>query len=211
MVLNIRFCSYGPARSVSRVTKGHNSSGCPPLAIAAKFAPMAHDASDPPDTSDTKIGPMCPISPVSGSPAPHASQIPQSAFANPQSRVTPDLVKRVSERLASCIPMRLALAGEGVTVPEYKQHLLNHPELQAILDIEKRKFLENAINMLLEGENRGVHIRWLLERFYPHALAPDPADAENEMDKPRTVAGVPEIFIKLFQEHARRLGDDLQN
>ncbi|HEV2327959.1 MAG TPA: hypothetical protein VGY56_04115 [Verrucomicrobiae bacterium] len=117
-----------------------------------------------------------------------------------------NLVKRVSERLATGIPLRLALAGEGVTVPEYKEHLLNHPELQAILDIEKRKFLENAINMLLECENRGVHIRWILERFYPHALAPDPGCVEDEDDKPKTVAGVPEKFIALFREEARRLG-----
>jgi hypothetical protein len=71
--------------------------------------------------------------------------------------ITPDLVKRVSERIASGIPIRLALAGEGVTVSEYKDHLFNHPEPQAIQDVEMRKFLENAINMLLECENRGVH------------------------------------------------------
>ncbi|HEX3626115.1 MAG TPA: hypothetical protein VH280_11890 [Verrucomicrobiae bacterium] len=53
---------------------------------------------------------------------------------------TRDLVKPVSGRLASRIPLRLAPADEGVTVPD--------PELQAILDLEKRKFLENAINML---------------------------------------------------------------
>ena len=65
-----------------------------------------------------------------------------------RAEITPDLVKRVSERIASGIPIRLALAGEGVTVLEYKDHLFNHPELQAIQDVEKRKFLENAINML---------------------------------------------------------------
>lgn len=80
----------------------------------------------------------------------------------------------------------------------------------AILEIEKRKFLENAINMLLECENRGVHIRWILERFYPHALAPDPGCVEEEDEKPKTVASVPEKFIELFRESARHLFD-LQN
>ena len=122
--------------------------------------------------------------------------------------ITPDLVRKVSERLASGIPLRLALAGEGVTVVDYKEHLFKHPELQAILDIEKRKFLENAINMLLECENRGVHIRWLLERFYPHALKPEPGEGEaDENEKPKTVAGVPEKFILLFREQAKRLGE----
>ena len=133
-----------------------------------------------------------------------ASTMPVPASA--RAEITPDLIKRVSERIASGIPIRLALVGEGVTVPEYKEHLFKHPELQAIQDVERRKFLENAINMLLECENRGVHIRWLLERFYPHALQPESGEgAEDDLEKPKTVAGVLEKFIELFREHARRL------
>ncbi|HTV42315.1 MAG TPA: hypothetical protein VMF08_17225 [Candidatus Sulfotelmatobacter sp.] len=43
--------------------------------------------------------------------------------SGPESKVTVELVKRVSERVARGIPIRLALSGEPVTQTAYKKQL----------------------------------------------------------------------------------------
>ena len=117
-------------------------------------------------------------------------------------KITAALVDRVSERLALGMPLRLALAGEPVTRAEYKEHLLRHPELQVLQDLAKRKFLENAFSVMLEGENAAASYRWLIELAYPEVG--NPSDDDSAKKKP-TILGLPEDLIDQIRQNAKRL------
>jgi hypothetical protein len=125
----------------------------------------------------------------------------------PESRVTAQLVKRVSKCVARGIPVRLALAGQGVTQYAYERHLRRHPELAAIHEAAKVTFLNKTFDMILSRP--GPLVRWLLERRHSDLFAPpaelastaQPAPAAPEPQKPKqTIAGVPEDEL----EQARR-------
>lgn len=96
-----------------------------------------------------------------------------------EASVTVALVERVSDRLATGVPLSLALAGEPVSCAEYEEHLRQHPELAGQLGVAKRKFLQNAIKVLLDSKNASANVRWLLEWLYPDAF-----------DRPREGEGV---------------------
>ncbi len=113
------------------------------------------------------------------------------------------LVDRVAECLAMGIPLNIALAGEGVTRAEYKEQLARDPELQSRQDVAKKNFLKNSINMLLEGENRGANIRWLLELVYPDTFANPDGNAESPKTKP-TILGLSEEEVRLLRENASK-------
>jgi hypothetical protein len=112
----------------------------------------------------------------------------------PDSKITPTLVNRVSERLA--------LAGEGVTRAEYKEHLHQHPELEELQEVAKQKFLENAFDVLLDGENAAANYRWLIELIYKGVIGSQ--DDESGKTKP-TILGLPEEVVEQMRQNAQKL------
>ena len=120
----------------------------------------------------------------------------------PESEIDIALVDRVSERLAMGMPLRIALAGEPVTRAEYKNHLLQHPELAAREDIAKQNLLQNAFDVMLAGENAAANFRWLLERVYPDVVG----GPDDESAKPKqTILGLPEEVLEQIREKAKHL------
>lgn len=130
-----------------------------------------------------------------------------STNPEPKSTATVALVKRISERLAKGIPLKLALAGEPVTQEKYEKLLRRSREIAALQDIAKREFLEDALDTLLNGKNAGANIRWWLEIFHPEIFAkPKPESREDEPKKARqTIRGVPEEELERDREYARQL------
>ena len=120
----------------------------------------------------------------------------------PDSKITPTLVNRVSERLALGMPLRLALAGEGVTRAEYKEHLHQHPELEELQEVAKQKFLENAFDVLLDGENAAANYRWLIELIYKGVIGSQ--EDESGKTKP-TILGLPEEVVEQMRQNAQKL------
>ena len=120
-----------------------------------------------------------------------------------ESKIDTALIERVSERLALGIPLRLALATEPVTRAEYKDHLLRHPELQKIQDVQKLKLLENAYHVMFDGENAAASYRWLIEHVYPEVC--NPSDDDESPKKKPTIAGLPEELIEQIREKAKHL------
>ena len=129
------------------------------------------------------------------------------------SNVTVALVERVFDRLATGVPLGLALAGEGVSCAEFGEYLRRHPELADQLGVAKRKFLQNAIKILLDSKNASANIRWLLERFYPEAF-----DRQSEGVTVNVTAstsaltstmtggsGMSEEYLRALEEGGRRL------
>jgi len=121
---------------------------------------------------------------------------------NLESLITPALVDRVSQRLAMGMPLKIALAGEGVKRAEYKEHLRQHPELEELQDIAKRKFLENAFNVMLDGENAAANFRWLIELVYPNVLGSE-NDESAKPNQKQTIVGLPEETLERMREYAR--------
>ncbi len=129
------------------------------------------------------------------------------------SNVTVALVERVSDRLATGVPLVLALAGEPVSCAEFEEHLRENPGLADQLGIAKRKFLQNAIKVLLDSKNASANIRWLLERFYPEVF-----DGQREGVTVNVTAstltstsavtggsGMSEEYLRALEEGGRRL------
>ena len=121
---------------------------------------------------------------------------------DPEPIITPALVNRVSERLAMGIPLRIALAGEPVTRAEYKDYLMEHPELAVLQDVAKRKFLENAFNVLLEGENAPANFRWLIELVYQGIVG---CDEDNPAKPQKSILGLSDEAIERIRQNAKQL------
>jgi hypothetical protein len=120
----------------------------------------------------------------------------------PKSKVTTALVMRVVERVENGIPVKIAIAGEGVTLEVYLQYLREHPKLEALQETAKRKFMERAVNAMLSEEKPGASYRWLLEHCHPDLLA-QPGDNNNPATASQTVAGLPNNILERIREHAR--------
>ncbi|HEV2330967.1 MAG TPA: hypothetical protein VGY56_19470 [Verrucomicrobiae bacterium] len=120
----------------------------------------------------------------------------------PDSKVTPALVDRVSERLAMGMPLKMALAGENLTRAEYKDALQKHPELQDLQELGKRKVLENAYSILLQGDQAPANWRWLIELIYKDIIGGQDEDFPNQK---QTIFGFPEEVLNQIREHAKHL------
>lgn len=120
----------------------------------------------------------------------------------PQQKITPALVDRVSERLAMGMPLKMALAGESVTRAEYKDALDRHPELQDLQELGKRKVLENAYHILLQGDQAQANWRWLIELVYKDIIGSQDDDSPNQK---QTIFGFPEEVLNQIREHAKQL------
>jgi hypothetical protein len=133
------------------------------------------------------------------------------------SKITPELVYRVSELVAKGISIRLALEAECVTFDAYKKHLQRHPELRAVQAAAKIKFLNVTIGLI--SKKNGPMLRWLLERRHSRDFSPKTGEAdENESDfdteteteaapKPptQTIAGVPEHLVGEGRKNDQKL------
>jgi hypothetical protein len=131
-----------------------------------------------------------------------------TAKPGPESKVTVELVHRVSERVAKGIPIRVALQTEPVTFEAYKKHLQRHPELRAIQAAAKIKFLDVTIDMI--SSKNGPMLRWLLERRHADVFGPnadktsdDPEPAKEE--KFQTITGVPQEDVEEARKYAQNL------
>jgi hypothetical protein len=121
---------------------------------------------------------------------------------DPQQKITPALVDRVSERLAMGMPLKMALAGENVTRAEYKDALQQHPELQDLQELGKRKVLENAYSILLQGDQAAANWRWLIELIYKDVIGSQDDDSPKQK---QTIFGFPEEVLNQIREHAKHL------
>ena len=118
--------------------------------------------------------------------------------------VTVELVERVAKRLEDGLSLKIALLGEGVSVAAFEGHLKDNPELAAIQETARRKFMEFAVGKLLEEEKPAASIRWLLEHCHPDLLAqPGEAGSAATATAPQTIAGVPNHILERMQEYAR--------
>ncbi len=115
-----------------------------------------------------------------------------------------DLVDRVFQRTAMGIPLRIALAGEGVNQIEYKDALLKDPELAVLEDVAKRKFLETAFGVILDGENvvAAANYRWLIELVYKDTIGSGSPQNEPENQK-QTILGLPNELLERIRTDAR--------
>ena len=111
------------------------------------------------------------------------------------------LVERVSRRLAMGMPLKIALAGEGVKRAEYKDFLLRHPEMEDLQDVAKQKFLENAFEIMLEGEQAAGNFRWLIELVYRGVVGGD--EDQPTTQKP-TILGIPEEIVEQMRRNAQK-------
>ena len=150
-----------------------------------------------------------PVEPEESAPA--ARQPPKKP--GPESKVTAELVKRVSERVARGIPIRVALSGEQVSWTAYKKHLQRHPELKAIQKGAKIQFLDKAFDMILSRP--GPMLRWLLERRHPELFAKPREEAAIQttdsdpqiqtQTQYQTIAGVPQEALEEARRNAQKI------
>lgn len=117
--------------------------------------------------------------------------------------ITKTLVKRVSERVAKGVPLKLALAGEPVTLEQYEEQLSQHPELAILQDVAKREILEDALTTLFSGKSASPNIRWWLTTVYPEIF--DKREPEKEEPVKQTIRGVPEEEVERWRAAARLL------
>jgi len=124
--------------------------------------------------------------------------------------VTVALVERVSERVAKGVPLRFAVAREGLSRAEYEELLRGRPELALRQDSANGEFVEFCIRKLLDVEDPSSNIRWLLERLNPDLFA-DRKTRQNENGNESvavsvtTIGGMTEEEVRQFQEAAKRL------
>jgi hypothetical protein len=130
--------------------------------------------------------------------------------SGPESKVTIELVHRVSARVAKGIPVRTALADEPVSYSAYRQQLRRHPELAAIQAAAKIKFLDTTFDMIFSKPN--ALVRWILERRHPDIVRPISEDPDDDSDtdtpsKPaqtkQTIVGVPEDVLDAARKEAQ--------
>ncbi|HEY1788281.1 MAG TPA: hypothetical protein VGJ73_09010 [Verrucomicrobiae bacterium] len=121
--------------------------------------------------------------------------------------VTVELVDRVSERVGTGVPLDLALAGEAVSLADYKRHLSKHPDLAGREGVAKRKLLQKLVDMLLTSEDASTsaNIRWLLERLYPEVFGRNREKDEVEEEPYQTIRGVPEEELNRWRAEAQKL------
>lgn len=117
-----------------------------------------------------------------------------------QPTVTVELVDRVAKRIESGIPLKIAIAGESVTMADYQLHLKDHPDLAALHQTARRKFMEFAVKKLLEEEKPAASVRWLLEHCHPDLLA-QPGDAGPTVE-PQVIVGLPNDVLERAREYA---------
>jgi len=133
-----------------------------------------------------------------------------------ESKITVELVQRVSKRVGRGIPIQMALAGERVSWSAYKKHLQRHPDLAAIQEVAKIQFLDETFDMILSKP--GPMLRWFLERRHPDlfakprdetpaaatatatATAPQTQTQTQNQNQNQTIAGVPQEAL----DEARR-------
>lgn len=124
-----------------------------------------------------------------------------------KSEVTVALVMRVVGRVENGIPVKIAIAGEGVTLDGYLQYLRQHPELEALQETAKRKFMERAVSSMLSEEKPGPSYRWLLKHCHPDLLA-QPGDAVSTAatapaTEPQIMSGLSNELAERVREYAR--------
>jgi hypothetical protein len=116
------------------------------------------------------------------------------------------MVMRVVERVENGIPVKIAIAGEGVTLDAYLQYLRERPKLAALQETAKRKFMERAVRAMLDEEKPAASYRWLLEHCHPDLLA-RPGDGQaagsDPAAAPQIIAGLPNDILDLIREEAR--------
>ena len=125
-----------------------------------------------------------------------------------ESSITAELVGRVSQRVAMGIPLRLALAGEPVGCAEYEEHLRQHPKLAVLEDVAKLRFLENAMNILLNGQNAAGNFRWLIELVYSGLFAEAREEGAEPAPQKQTILGVPEEALEEARRKARAMDEE---
>lgn len=130
-------------------------------------------------------------------------------------KVTVALVERVSDRVATGVPLSCALAGEPVSLAEYEEHLREHPELAALEGVAKRKFIQKAVGVLLTAKDSSANIRWLLERLYPDVFGLGQDRGERGLARDQvtvdvtastsTVTALSTEYLRALEEGGRRL------
>jgi hypothetical protein len=123
------------------------------------------------------------------------------AKRGPKSKITAALVLRVVERVENGLSVKNAIAGEGVTLDAYLQHLREHPKLEVLQEAAKRKFMERAVNAMLGNEKPAASYRWLLEHCHPDLLA-QPGDISSPAAS-QTVAGLSDDLLQRIREYVR--------
>jgi hypothetical protein len=130
------------------------------------------------------------------------------ATTESESNISVALVERVSDRIATGVPLSLALAGEALSRAEYEELLRRNPELAAHEAVAKRKFLQNAITILLAGNDSAANMRWLLERLYPDVFGGRRESVTVNVSSVTGISGISgmsEEYVKALQEDAKKL------
>lgn len=126
----------------------------------------------------------------------------QIVHARPIEIITTETVERVSNRIAHGLSLKLALAAEReplINEAAWSAALEADPQLALIPDAVKAEFCQSAAERLVLSEQDNLKwLCWLLERCYPDLFgaSTQPAKSQN---------AVPEEFLKLFREEAKRL------
>lgn len=117
------------------------------------------------------------------------------------------MVKRVADRYAIGLTLKLALAAENnpkINEETWKKALAAHPELSPHYEAAKGKFLEKSVRRLAKAKEL-KHLCWLLERRYSDLFArPEPAPVQVNNTN---IVGLPEDVIERAREYSKGNGD----
>ncbi|MGH7980331.1 MAG: hypothetical protein ACREE6_13230 [Limisphaerales bacterium] len=119
------------------------------------------------------------------------------------------LVDRVARRVALGMPLKIALAEESVSCQEYLNQLWDRPELAEREELARQKFLEHALNVILDGKDTAGNFRWLIGLVYADVLGSE--DEARADEKEGTMKGIPEYVVKYIRREAAKASKEPYN
>ena len=129
---------------------------------------------------------------------------PKKVSPGPKPSITLKVVKRVSKRFGSGVPLEQALAAEcnpKINLETWKKALQAHPELSPHYEAAKGRFLAESIEKLQDAKDLKF-LCWLLERRHSDLFA-KPAAVSVSVNNTNIVAGLQDDVLVRAQQIAR--------
>jgi|GEM_PF-5723513 len=114
-----------------------------------------------------------------------------------------DVVKRVSERFGLGLPLEMALClekDERINEDSWRHALARKPEFVRAFKAAKAEFLGESFQYLAKHEDWRARVVFLERRHGDDFRKP----ADN-LNVSTTIAGLPDEYLKIFRDDARKL------